>query len=298
MLVAMPTTTIGEFLRSRREHLNPADVGLRDTGRRRTPGLRREEVATLAGISIDYLVRLEQGRDTNPSREVILALADALQLSTSERKHLSLLAAIGDKHELCPGAGEQAPPTLRPQVVELLERLQPTPAFVLGPYGDVLGWNDAWGDLVDALGFLDGDQPNLTWYLFEDERATAVYDDWEAAADHQVGVMHEAGMRWRDDQRLEALLEHLHQVPAFEERWARYAVHEKDASTKAFHHPVHGRLAVDYEVLGLGDESGQVLVTWLPADDATARVIDGARTSAPVSPARLRVVREGSVLSG
>src|ERR1700736_4089564 len=87
-------TTVAEFLRARREQLQPADVGLPDNGRRRTPGLRREEVATLAGVSIDYLIRLEQGRDTRPSASVIAALADALRLDNEQRRQLSMLAMV------------------------------------------------------------------------------------------------------------------------------------------------------------------------------------------------------------
>lgn len=97
-------TTVAEFLRARREQLQPGDVGLPDSGRRRTPGLRREEVATLAGVSIDYLVRLEQGRDTRPSASVIAALADALLLDDGQRRQLWTLALIGQSSELCPAA--------------------------------------------------------------------------------------------------------------------------------------------------------------------------------------------------
>src|SRR3954468_21938403 len=99
---AVTVTTVGEFLRARRDQLQPADVGLPDSGRRRTPGLRREEVATLAGVSVDYLVRLEQGRDNHPSAEVLLALADAMRLTEDERRHLFQLGLITGNHVLCP----------------------------------------------------------------------------------------------------------------------------------------------------------------------------------------------------
>src|SRR5258708_28037157 len=99
---ACGVTSVAEFLRARREQLQPGDVGLPDSGRRRTPGLRREEVATLAGVSIDYLVRLEQGRDTKPSPSVIAALADALRLDDRQRRELYMLAMISQTSELCP----------------------------------------------------------------------------------------------------------------------------------------------------------------------------------------------------
>ena len=147
---------LGEYLRARREQLQPADVGLPTSGRRRTPGLRREEVATLAGVSIDYLVRLEQGRDVNPSAGVLAGLAAALRLDDDERMHLFKLAAISGSSELCPAARAVAvdiPPSIR----QLLERLDPTPAFVLGAAGDVLAANRAWETIVRPLGMLDGD---------------------------------------------------------------------------------------------------------------------------------------------
>src|SRR3979411_3349470 len=121
-------TTVAEFLRNRREQLQPADVGLPHKGRRRPPGLRREEVATLDGVSIDYLVRLEQGRDTRPSASVIGALADALRLADDERRQLSMLALISQSGELCPAARPLAR-QVAPTVMALLERLGPTPSF-------------------------------------------------------------------------------------------------------------------------------------------------------------------------
>ena len=155
MMVSMSEPpALAAFLRARRERTSPRDVGLPVNGRRRTPGLRREEVATLAGVSVDYLVRLEQGRDEHPSAEVLVALADAMRMSEDERRHLFHLGAISMAAAMCPAAV----PLVRdvaPTVVTLLERLHPTPAFVLGPVGDVLAWNDAWAGVVGALGVLD-----------------------------------------------------------------------------------------------------------------------------------------------
>src|SRR5947209_8180804 len=104
MWEAVSVTTLAEFLRARREQLQPGDVGLPDSGRRRTPGLRREEVATLAGVSIDYLVRLEQGRDTRPSPSVIGALADALRLDDEQRRQFGMLAMVSERASICPAA--------------------------------------------------------------------------------------------------------------------------------------------------------------------------------------------------
>jgi transcriptional regulator with XRE-family HTH domain len=141
---ACGVTSVAEYLRTRREQLQPADVGLPDSGRRRTPGLRREEVATLAGISIDYLVRLEQGRDTRPSASVIAALADALRLDDDQHRQLSMLARVSQSAVLCPAAGPLTRVVV-PTVTALLERLGTTPAFVVGPANDVLAGNELGG---------------------------------------------------------------------------------------------------------------------------------------------------------
>src|SRR4051794_22095289 len=159
MLGGMATSSeLGSFLRARREGLSPAEVGLPDSGRRRTPGLRREEVATLAGVSIDYLVRLEQGRDSNPSASVIAALAAALRLTDEERTHLGTLAQLSNSQELCPSvlpSLTEVAPTLR----TLLDRLDPTPAFLVSPINDVLAWNPAWERVAAPLGMVDGEPP-------------------------------------------------------------------------------------------------------------------------------------------
>jgi transcriptional regulator with XRE-family HTH domain len=205
---------VAEFLRARREHLQPADVGLPDRGRRRTPGLRREEVATLAGVSIDYLVRLEQGRDTRPSPSVIAALANALQLDDDERRQFTILAMVGQSSELCPGPRpltREVPPT----VIALVEQLSPTPAFVVGPSNDVLAWNDAWEDLVRPLGMLEGAVPNLARHMFLHPGGRTAYPDWEAAADEQVSRLRSATERWGDDPSFTSLLDELRTAPDF-----------------------------------------------------------------------------------
>src|SRR3954453_14566118 len=125
---AVTVTTVAEFLRARRDQLQPADVGLPDSGRRRPPGVRREEVATLAGVSIGYLVRLEQGRDTKPSPSVIAALGDALRLDEEQRRQFSMLAMVSQSSELCP-ATRPLPSSVAPTVMALLEALSSTPAF-------------------------------------------------------------------------------------------------------------------------------------------------------------------------
>ena len=288
---AVGVTTVAEFLRTRREQLQPGDVGLPDNGRRRTPGLRREEVATLAGVSIDYLVRLEQGRDTRPSPSVIAALADALRLDDEQRRQLYTLAMVSQSAELCPSARPLAR-AVAPTVRALLERLGTTPAFVAGPANDVLAWNDAWEQLVRPLGMLDGEVPNLARHVFLHPHARAMYPDWVAAADEQVSRLQAAAARWGDDEGFAALMDELRIAPDFTERWSIFTTTEKRRGTTQIVHPDLGRLRLHYEVLLLPDDvDEQRLITWLPADDATALAL--ARTgdtAVPTSPAQLRVI--------
>ncbi|MCU1377417.1 MAG: transcriptional regulator [Acidimicrobiales bacterium] len=278
------TSELALFLRARREGLSPAEVGLSVNGRRRTPGLRREELATLAGVSIDYLVRLEQGRDTNPSPAVLAALAAALQLTPEERGHLGMLAVRGHAGELCPGP--VPPVTSVPATVQsLLDRLDPTPAFVLGPTNDVLAWNHAWAELVRPLGLLDGTPPNTARFVFLDDRSRRAYTDWASAADEQVRQLRAAGTYWNWETGYQSLVADLSGVEEFDRRWAAHAIAAKRRGTELLRHPKLGVLRFDYEALLVGDDVEQRLVTWLPADEATTAAL------APASgPPQLRVV--------
>jgi transcriptional regulator with XRE-family HTH domain len=283
------STDLGVFLRARREALRPADVGLVDNGRRRTPGLRREEVAALAGVSIDYLIRLEQGRDTNPSASVLAALAAALRLGDEERTHLAKLAAIGNSRELCPEAtplGTEVAPGVR----HLLDELGSTPAFVVGPVSDVIAWNEAWTRVVAPLGMLDDQRVNLARYVFTHPRAHAVYADWDAAADEQVARLRAAEPRWGQEPAFVELLAELRTADDFAARWSTHPVAEKRRGAKRLHGPDVGELHLAYEVLVLPDDDQQ-LVTWRAADDLTAgKLVTLLRDTQPVSPPQLSVV--------
>lgn len=162
---------LAAFLRSRREAITPAEAGLPTGPRRRAPGLRRAELATLAGISVEYLTRLEQGRDRTPSSQVLGALADALCLRVPDRDLLRRLAKeSGDEKTPCPAP---APParTVRPTVRALLDRLEPTPAVLLDRLGDIVAHTSGYERFARPLGLLDGTPPNVLRYLFTDERA-------------------------------------------------------------------------------------------------------------------------------
>jgi transcriptional regulator with XRE-family HTH domain len=263
---------LGSFLRSRREALTPAEAGLPTGTRRRTPGLRRSELATLAGISVDYLIRLEQGRDTRPSAQVLAALADALQLGDEDLDYLRKLSAVSHGTELCPNA-QPAARTVRPSVQAILERMEPSPAFVLNHLADLIAWNHGYERLARPLGILDDELPNLVWYTFADERARTAYPDWDDIADEQVTNLY---TEHYGDPAAAAFIDRLTATggPAFTERWARGAVARKRTGVKAVAHPTVGLLRLAFETLELPDADRQRLVVYLPADAATATGLD------------------------
>jgi transcriptional regulator with XRE-family HTH domain len=283
------SSELGMFLRARREALRPADVGLVDHGRRRTPGLRREEVAALAGVSIDYVTRLEQGRDVRPSSSVLVALANALRLDDEERAHLVTLATIARSAELCP---ETAPvfADVSPGVRHLLDDLGSTPAFLVAPISDVIAWNDAWERLVAPLGMLDDAPVNLARYVFLHPRSREVYAEWAQAADEQVARLRAAEPRWGPTPEFAALIDDLRGLDEFASRWSKHPVAEKRRGTKRLARADVGDLEVAYEVLLLPDDDQQ-LVTWRGADAVSRERIASLLTDArPVSPAQLSVV--------
>jgi transcriptional regulator with XRE-family HTH domain len=252
--------------------------------------LRREEVATLAGVSIDYLVRLEQGRDLHPSPSVLVALAKALRLTDDETTHLAKLAAVIHK-ELCPTNTAPLIATVAPGVRQLLDSLTSIPAFVLGPATHLLAWNEAWQRLGGPLGLLDGATPNLALYTFTNGQARTVFRDWDAVADAQVSRLRAAELRWSEDAAFASLLAELANLPDFASRWSSHAVAERHRGVHRIQHPHAGELRVAYEVLVLPADSEQRLTTWLPADNAAAGSFQAALTGArPAGRPQLRVV--------
>ncbi|MEU8177411.1 helix-turn-helix transcriptional regulator [Microbispora hainanensis] len=271
----MSDNTLGEFLRSRREAVTPAEVGLPVGGRRRTPGLRRSELATLAGISVEYLTRLEQGRDRHPSVPVLAALADALRLSSDDRLHLlhHFKAADGAGRLVGPCQGPPAQ-TVRPTVRALLDRLEPSPAVVVNRLGDVLAHTDGYERLAGPIGLLDRRPPNLVRYVFADPRAKAAYPEWDRIADERLAGL-KPGVS-RNDPHVEHLVNELTLavgVP-FTDRLATPPGPPRRTGLERLAHPEAGELRLAYETLGLSDDDSQVLIAYLPADDATAARLD------------------------
>ncbi|MEU4995473.1 helix-turn-helix transcriptional regulator [Streptomyces sp. NPDC021622] len=269
----MSDNELGNFLRTCREAVTPAEVGLPTGPRRRTPGLRRSEVATLAGVSVEYLARLEQGRDRHPSPQVMGALADALRLSVEERFHLRRLEKELSGDPCCPTASAPAQ-SVRPTVQALIDRLEPAPAVLLNRLSDVLAYTSGYERIVGPVGLLDGERPNLIRFLFTDERARAAYPEWDRVADEQVANLRSDSML--TDPHAEGFTDELTVIAGapFAERMAAVPRLPRRSGVDRVAHPEAGALSLSYETLALPEGDGQRLMVYLPADDATTAALD------------------------
>lgn len=244
-----PKEELSEFLRSRRERLRPGDVGLADGGQRRVPGLRREEVARLAGVSTDYYVRLEQGRNITASEDVLDALSRALRLDEAERAHLRNLAKPRTVRRRA-----ARPQRVRAEVQRLIDGLA-TPAFVLGRRLDVLATNRLARALLADFDEMPAAERNHARWVFLDPRARDLYAEWDVVARDNVSVLRlEAGER-PGDERLSALVGELSvESPEFARWWADHDVLVRGYGPKRFRHPIVGELEVHYEAMRLTDQ--------------------------------------------
>jgi transcriptional regulator with XRE-family HTH domain len=274
---------LGAFLRARRDSTQPDRVGGRAEPGRRVPGLRREEVAQLAGVSSDYLRRLEQGR-VLPSDVVLDAFADALRLTPAEREHLGLLAARARGRQPALPAEEVARPTL----LRILAALAPAPAVILGRCCDVLAWNSTGAALDPVVAAQPPHRRNVARRILLDPTARSLYPEWQALAEEVADVLRLNATRFAEDVRLKGLIhELLERSEVFRDRWSRNEVGEKTFGRKLLDHPDVGRLALDYEALTLPGTPGQQLVVYTAdADSRTARSLE--RLAARVASGSLR----------
>ncbi|MEV0213624.1 helix-turn-helix transcriptional regulator [Micromonospora sp. ALFpr18c] len=275
---------LGLFLRVRREAVTPAEVGLPSGSRRRTTGLRRSEVAALADVSVEYVTRLEQGRDRRPSPQVLAALATALRLTRTERVHLYRLSKGADPGFNC--RGDTTPErTVRPTVQALLDRLGPTPAVLLNQLSDILAHTAGFVRLVGPIGLLDATQPNLARFVLSDSRARGAYPDWDHVADEQVATLKQGPFRAYPP--MAALADELTVTAgdAFTRRVDTVPSLPKASGIVRLAHPEAGMLRLAYEILELPDDD-QRLIVHLPADAATSAALDRL-TSQHSQPLRL-----------
>ncbi|WP_330334229.1 helix-turn-helix transcriptional regulator [Streptomyces sp. NBC_00536] len=244
---------LGEFLRARRALLSPAQAHLPGHGQRRVPGLRREEVASLAGLSTDYYTRLEQGRERGPSRQVLDALAGGLRLDEEARTHLHRLVH--------PTAGPLRPPVERvsPGLLGLLDGWPDTPAYVLGHALDVLALNPLAAALFGDFERTD----NLQRMVFLDPAARRFHRDWDRAAASSAAALRTACGAAPGSPRTAQLVAELTRAsPEFARLWARHEVGVKTHEAKAFHHTLAGDLTLHFETLTVNAAPGQQLVVY------------------------------------
>ena len=247
----------GAFLKARRGELTPAQAGLPDTGKRRVPGLRREEVAALAAISSDYYMRLEQGR-LAPSAPVLEALARVLQLDDDQRSYLSELAGKDANRPR-----RRPRQTVQPTLQRTLNDLQCTPALVLGRRMDILAWNPLAAALVTDFAQIPKNKRNYIRLVFTDPAMRSLYADWDTVAHTCVALLRREAAQYPDDPQLTALVGELSvQDPQFRQWWAAHHVAGRRIGTKTLHHPLVGELTLDWEALTSSSDPDQQLITW------------------------------------
>ncbi|NEA99684.1 helix-turn-helix transcriptional regulator [Streptomyces sp. SID13726] len=250
---------LSEFLRTRRARLKPEDVGLPDFGRhRRVPGLRREELAQLAGVSVAYYTRLEQGNGRNVSSEVLDAIARALRLTDAEHAHLTHLARPKQRKKKATARTEQVRGTVR-QLVDSIE----VPAYISGRHADILAWNRMAAAVFGDWSELPVQERNWARLVFLRPEYRELFVPWEQKAYDVVSSLRMSAGCHPDDPRLSALIGELSvKSEEFRRLWATHDVKEKSHGVKQLRHPLVGELTLNFESFPLSDGSEQVLVTY------------------------------------
>ena len=252
---------LGEFLRARRAHLRPQDVGLEPGGRRKVSGLRREEIALLAGLSTDYYQRMEQGREVRPSDDVLDALANALSLDERERRHLFTLARAARRP--APARTRRRSPERVPESTRRLLHTLGTPGLVLGRHLDVLAWNTLAAALIGDPATVPPAQRNMLVASFSDPEARVRCPDWEGFALQYIGMLRAAVATDPEHPRATTIIGELSIRSAdFRRLWARHDVRETVHGTKLFRHPQVGGITLDWDAYPLPGSPGPVLLVY------------------------------------
>ncbi|MEV0264920.1 helix-turn-helix domain-containing protein [Streptomyces sp. NPDC050617] len=283
-------TELGEFLRSRRSRITPQQVGLPPSaGHRRTAGLRREEVAILAGVSVEYYRRLEQGKQCRPSPSVLDAIATVLKLTDDEHRHLTELS-----QDSTPPLSGQNPPRrasrqVRPEVRRVLDMVFPYPACVLSRSSDLLAANVPGLRLLPGIEDWPEEQRNTARYTFLHPAAPLLYADWDGVARGVVAHLRAADAVHPEAPELRELIEELaRHSDAFVDLWQHYDVRTRTNGRKVYRHPDAGRLELTYEAFDVARSEGQRLVVYQappgsPHHDALLRLATPPATEpAPV----------------
>ncbi|MFC4035618.1 helix-turn-helix transcriptional regulator [Streptomyces polygonati] len=272
------------FLRSRREMLRPEEAGITPGPRRRTPGLRREEVAQMAGMSVTWYTWLEQGRKITVSGQLLEGLVRALRLSAAERRHLYMLAGVAPAHDA------PQPPGVSPTMRMLVETLDPNPAHVINMCWDLLAYNRGYERLVGGLDGLPDEERNSIWLLFTRPAMRTLLVDWRREARDILGQFRASVGRYPNDPRVRALVEALTAVsPDFVQMWSEHPIQAFTPAMKRFQHPRAGRVAFNYAKLAVAENHNQHLVVFLPDSPTDAQAMrdltapESALESAPES---------------
>ncbi len=262
---------LGDFLRTRRMRLAPEQVGLIGGGRRRTPGLRREEVAQLAHVGVSWYTALEQGRDIHPSKEVLHSIAEALHCTPDERQHLVGLADqphVSDTHP----ANEQISPALH----RVLDALMPVPAFIMGRRWDYLAWNATADDIFRLSQSVPPYDYNAIWRLFVDPMSMPIYSPtWEQVAQKILAEFRTESVRYADEEWFKRLVADLQRVsPEFRAWWPRHDVRGRADARKDIAHPLVGRLMFEHTTLQVPTTPDLkiMIYTPLPETDTLAKL--------------------------
>ncbi|MCX2947959.1 helix-turn-helix transcriptional regulator [Lentzea sp. NEAU-D7] len=264
----MDKQQLGAFLRSRRERLRPEDVGLTAGPRRRTSGLRREEVAVLAHISTEYYVRLEQGRAPRPSTEVLAGISGALRLTDAESDHLHVLAGTA------PSRDGRHRRDVRPSILALLERLPRTAGFVTSAIFEVLACNDLAAALMEDFRELAPRDRNLARRAFLEERTLYGVSDATEFRHHVVMQLRSTLARYPADPAVSELVDELREgSPEFARLWERHDVQSAVVLTKTFRHPVVGEITVDCDSLALTDHDQHLVLYSAPPGSRDAEAL-------------------------
>ncbi len=259
---------LAEFLRSRRAAVDPADVGLPVIGRRRSPGLRREEVAMLAGVSVSWYTWLEQGRPIKVSRQVLDALARTLRLDNAEHAHLLVLAT--DEGSVAPAALD-----IPDAIIRMLEALEPSPAYVLGPRWEFLAWNRSQARLYPSVESLEPVQRNLLWIVFAGPSIHDLIVDWDLEARHLMAQFRADTATMRDDPVVTDLVETLRSASEpFARWWTDHDVAGFHTRLRRYDHGLAGPLVFEYQQFTSAEWPHLHVAVQLPVpgDDSTARL--------------------------
>lgn len=254
---------VREFLTSRRAKVTPEQMGLPTGTNRRVPGLRRSEVATLAGVSVEYYTRIERGTISGASAEVLDSLAKALQLDDAERAHLFDMAHAASPVARPPRRRNAKTWTLHQSLQWVLDAITDGPAFVRNGRMDILAVNQLARAFYQDVYDMPGQPPNIARYTFLDERARDFYPDWELFAEVTVAILRTEASRDPHNKELHDLIGELStRCDDFRRRWSAHNVRHHGTGSKTFHHPVVGELTLAFEGLEMAAEPGLTLTIY------------------------------------